>query len=631
MSDVFVSYKAEDRRQVRPLVEALKADGFSVWWDEQIGGGAAWRNSIEAELDAAKCVIVVWSERSAGPGGSFVRDEASRAMERDVYLPIMLDASRLPLGFGETQALPLNGWKGKKSDPRYQAVVGSLRSIIEHKPLPPQSHAKARFPRRAVLIGGSSAFAVAAAGGGWYLLDRSSPAASNSIAVLPFANLSGDPSQAYFSDGMAEELRTSLARLGGLKVIGRTSSEMVRGDDAETAAKKLAVANILTGSVRRSPATIRVTAQLIDGTTGIESWTQDYDRVPGDTIKIQTDIAQSVAQALKIALGNAGRAALTVGGTNNVDAQNLVLQVDALLHSIFNEKRARRGIELLNAAIVRDPNYAGAYARRAVLLNTVSMFFSDGPSELLAGRSQALESANKAISLAPTLGWAHLALAQVRSAQLQMTPAWAEYRKALRFGPSDANTMRLYARFLAQIGRQQEALGLVDQALALDPLSAESYNFRLFVLYHARRFADAERTERELGIRSPNLFNPPIEYAYCLIVLGQFAAARQSLARAPANNPGRLTGEAILLARTGDRDGARVSIEKLKQAIGQNASYSIAEIHAQLGEPEEAFAALDHAFENTDWGLINLLTDPFMDPIRHDLRFRAALARLNYP
>ena len=631
MSDVFVSYKAEDRRWVRPLVAALEADGLSVWWDEQIDGGAAWRNSIEAELDAAKCVIVVWSKRSTGPAGSFVRDEASRAVEREVYLPIKLDTSRLPLGFGETQALPMNGWKGNKADPRYQAVVGSVRSIIEHKPLPTHRPGAPPIARRAVLVGGSSAVAVAAAGAGWYFYHRPFPAASNSIAVLPFANLSGDPSQAYFSDGMAEELRTSLARLGGLKVIGRTSSEMVRDDDAETAAKKLAVANILAGSVRRSPATIRVTAQLIDGKTGIESWAQDYDRVPGDTIKIQTDIAQSVAQALKIALGNVGRAVLTVGGTNNVEAQNLVLQVDAMLHSIFNETRARRGLELLDAAIARDPNYAGAYARRAVLLNTVSLFFSKGPDELVAGRSQALESANKAIALAPTLGWAHLALAQVRSGRLQMAPAWAEYRQALKLGPSDANTIRLYARFLAQIGREQDALRLADQALTLDPLSAESYNFRIFVLYHSRRFADAERIARELAVRSPGLFNPPVEYGYCLIMLRQFTAARQSFASAPAGDPGRLTGEAILLARSGDRNGARTSIEELKHAIGQNASYSIAEIYAQLGKPEEAFAALGQAFENTDWSLINLLTDPFMDPIRHDPRFGTALARLNYP
>ena len=112
MSDVFVSYKAEDRRRVQPLVEALEADGLTVWWDAQIGGGDEWRRSIEQQLDAAKCVLVVWSKRSTAPEGRFVRDEASRAMERGVYLPVRIDNVRMPLGFGETQALSLTGWKG---------------------------------------------------------------------------------------------------------------------------------------------------------------------------------------------------------------------------------------------------------------------------------------------------------------------------------------------------------------------------------------------------------------------------------------------------------------------------------------------------------------------------------------
>jgi serine/threonine-protein kinase len=470
----------------------------------------------------------------------------------------------------------------------------------------------------------------AGAGAGWYFLHPSF-GPSDSIAVLPFANLSGDPAQAYFSDGMAEELRTSLARLGGLKVIARTSSEVVRNDDAKSAAQKLGAANVLIGSVRRSASTIRVTAQLIDGRSGSERWSQDYDRPPGDAIKIQTEIAERVAEALKITLGSAGRKVLMVGGTSNVDAQNLILQADALIASIFNEQRARRALELIDAAIALDPRYAGAYARRAVLLNTISMFFSRAPAQLKAGVWQALQSANEAIVLAPNLGWAHLGLAQVRSTQLQLGGAWPEYRRALQLGQGDANIMRLYARFLAEIGRGPQALELTNQAIALDPLSAESYNFQLFVLYRARRFADAERSARELVLRSPKLFNPPTEYAYCLIMLGKLVAARQLLAQAPADDPGRLTGEGILSARSGDRAGARHAIQRLQDVTGNNASYSIASVNAQLGQAPEAFAALDRAFQSTDWALIGLLTDPFMDPIRNDPRFRTALRNVRYP
>src|SRR5207302_2019811 len=182
MADVFISYKAEDRRRVKPLVEALQADGLSVWWDEQIGAGDAWRDTIEQQLGGA-------SSRAAGPV------------------------------------------------------------------------ARSHVDRRAVLAGGAVAAVAVAGVAGWALFKSSPASAGESIAVLPFENLSGDPNQAYFSDGLAEELRSALSRVAQLKVAARTSSEAVRNDDAKTAAQKLGVANIVTGSVRRSPAIIRVSAQ----------------------------------------------------------------------------------------------------------------------------------------------------------------------------------------------------------------------------------------------------------------------------------------------------------------------------------------------------------------------------------
>ena len=129
MADVFISYKAEDRRRIQPLVQALQADGYSVWWDQHIGTGDDWRETIERQLDDAKCVIVAWSKQSIGPEGQFVRDEASRARRRHVYVPILLDSVDPPLGFGESQATSLRGWRGNRSDARYQAILGAVRRI----------------------------------------------------------------------------------------------------------------------------------------------------------------------------------------------------------------------------------------------------------------------------------------------------------------------------------------------------------------------------------------------------------------------------------------------------------------------------------------------------------------------
>src|SRR5690348_14694800 len=155
MADVFVSYKAEDRARIAPLVRALEMDGLSVWWDAHIGGGDEWRQTILRNLEAAKCVIVVWSKRSVGPNGKFVRDEAGRALKRNTYLPVRIDRVDPPLGFGEMQALDLTGWKGDASEPRYLDVLSALR----HRGLKPErdrsrAAEKEGFDRRTLIAGG---------------------------------------------------------------------------------------------------------------------------------------------------------------------------------------------------------------------------------------------------------------------------------------------------------------------------------------------------------------------------------------------------------------------------------------------------------------------------------------------
>src|SRR5437879_2833090 len=144
MGDVFVSYKAEDRARLAPLVPALEADGLPVWWDAHISGGADWRESIQEHLDAARCVIVAWSLRSIASEGRFVRDEASRAQRRGAYLPVRIDAVEPPLGFGETQALELVGWRGDRKDARYQALLTAARALIGGGPHTDAAPATAR-------------------------------------------------------------------------------------------------------------------------------------------------------------------------------------------------------------------------------------------------------------------------------------------------------------------------------------------------------------------------------------------------------------------------------------------------------------------------------------------------------
>ena len=629
MADVFVSYKAEDRKRIKPLVEALQAEGFSVWWDEQIGGGAAWRHAIEAELNAAKCVIVAWSKQSVGPDGTFVQDEATRAQERHVYVPVLIDKVHLPLGFGETQALPLVGWRGERSDPRYQAICSAVQRLAGQRESRIQP-AGPKVDRRAVIAGGAVATVAVVGAGAWALLRPTSAGAANSIAVLPFANLSGNPAEAYFSDGIAEELRNALARLAGLKVVGRTSSEAVRNDDAETAAKKLGVSTILTGSVRQSPSLIRVSAQLVDGDTGLEKWSNNYDRPPGDVIKIQTDIAENVATALSAALGGAARSAISVGGTSNAEAQRLLFQAEAATRR-GDRQALKDGISLADAAIRIDPNYAEAYARKALFTTWYASTYANDVAQLVTMRNEGLAIAKKALQLAPNLVTAHRALAENNRVALNLGAATSEYRRALELAPGDASVTSDYAYFSAELGHSADGLRLSARSIKLDPLNINTYFGRYLVLISTHRYAEVVSFSQELERTRPHLFNWPEGVAYALILQNKLAEAERYQQMAPADSYNRMVNEAAILARTGKSDQVPATIAKMREVYGDTASFQYGQVYAQTGDKDRAFRALDRAWEIRDSGLLRLKTDPYIEPLRSDPRYAALLQKMNFP
>jgi TolB-like protein len=632
MADVFVSYKAEDRKRVKPLVDALAAEGFSLWWDEQIGGGATWRHEIETELNSAKCVIVVWSNRSVGPDGTFVQDEATRAQQRHVYVPVLIDKVHLPLGFGETQALPLVGWRGDRGDARYEAVLAAVRRNVGGKRRSSGvPAAAARVDRRTVIAGGTVGAAAVAAVGAWALFKPSSAgASSDSIAVLPFENLSGDPAQAYFSDGIAEEIRSALGRISGLKVVGRTSSEAVRKDDAQTAAKKLAVANILSGSVRQSASTIRVSAELVDGSTGLDRWSQDYDRSPGDAIKIQTDIAESVATALSAALGRIARATVGVGGTQNPEAQRLFIQAGAIAKASTSKGEDGQALQLLDRALALDPRYADAYARKSYVLSAYGNNYAN-LVELPKTRAEALRLANAALSIAPDLAYGHRALSEVYGNQQQIGPSYSELKRARQLAPSDADVLADLAGAASSLGDTPTALALADEASSLDPLNPHPFSVRLDILFYARRFGDAVSYGQWFQRKFQQKRLGAMVIGDSLLLLGRGGEAEAAYALAAPEYWRRLTGEAIIRIRSGDAAGAQQKIDALRASYGDAASTQFGEIYAQMGDKERAFAALDRAYQIKDAGLLALKVDPFLDPLRSDPRFTAMLRKMNFP
>lgn len=630
-TDVFISYKAEERKRLVPLVQAFEAEGFSVWWDQHIGGGTNWREEIESHLDAAKVVLVVWSKRSIGPEGRFVRDEAAQAQEAGQYLPITIDNVRPPLGFREVQALDLSSWWGKRDDPRFKILCETIRHRLEGKDIPrnlvvPKG---ARINRRTAIVGGAGVAALAAAGGGWLLL-KPTAASAKRIAVMDFDNLSGDPNQAYFAEGIAEELRSSLTRVG-MQVIGRASCDAVKGLDIKAAASKLGVANILTGSCRRSPATIRVEAQLVGGSDGVEHWAQSYDRAPGDEIKIQTDIAENVASALSVALGQVGKAAITLGGTADSAAQDLILQSKQLRRQAAGAGDQRRRVALADAAIARDANYADAFAEKASALSALAKDFPTVQVSVASQLAQADAAARRAVTLAPGLASAHIALASVAEGRLDFASALREARRSVVLSPEDSDALAYAARLVGRLESAQEGVRLADRAIALDPLNAGLYYRKCEALVFLRRYGDAIEAGRKALQVSPKLTHAHIQTGDAFLLLGQPEQAKKEYEELDADNPFRLARLALLAARIGDRAGAERAMGQLRQQAGASASYQYGEIYAQLGDKDRAFAEFDNAITAKDSGLDYLKVDPFLDPIRNDPRYAALLRRLNFP
>lgn len=622
MASVFLSYDHEDVASAARIASALENAGYSVWWDRQIHGGAEFQSEIERAVEEADAVVVLWSKRAIK--SAWVRDEAAEGRDEGKLIPVLLEPVKPPMGFRQFQTIDLSDRRRASGQ-----VDELLRAVAKMTAAPSSPQVtqgavpKQGIGRRTVLAGGAAATAAVAGIGAWALLNSEATDAPDTIAVLPFANLSGDPRQAYFADGMAGEIRNTLMRIAGLKVAGSTSSAAVREDDAQTAARKLSVANILTGNVRQTPSTVRVTAELIDGQTGLAKWSQNYDRAPGDVIKIQTDIAENVARALAVALGASAIRALTAGETANIAAQQLAFQARELSYQ-FTEPAFRRSMHLIDKAIAIDPDYARAYALKSFFASNLAELATTA-AEVANGRDEAVQYARKALSIAPNLPIARSALAYAYQLSLQLREAMHEHRIAFSLASGDPDVIRNYGwTRSAVLGETNEGLRLVDEARALDPLNSASHSAHADVLFDARRYADVISYSLKVKRESPELFKFDDSLAHSLLMLGRAKEAAVVFGES-------LIGTALLAARTGKREVAYAKLAQMRSRDGDRESYQYSSILAQLGDKDAAFDALDRAWEIRDAGLTGLKTDPYLDPLRSDPRYAALLRKMNFP
>ena len=453
----------------------------------------------------------------------------------------------------------------------------------------------------------------------------------HSIAVLPFVNMSGDKDQEYFSEGLTEEVLNSLARLNELQVAARTSSFSFQGEhpDIATVAHKLNVGAVLEGSVRRSGHTVRITTQLVNGVTGFHLWSQTYDRDLGDVLKLQTEIANAVASALKVTLLGDVAAKIELGGTRNPTAFDAYLRASKAYQSIHDEATdIPPAIAAYSEAIRLDPNYALAFAGRSYAFATYTADTATGTRD---GFEKAESDARRALALAPELAEAHWALAYVLvSGILDFARAQEEFERAMALAPGNAKVLRDSGSFAANMGHFEFAIVTLRRAVVLDPLDNHSLQALGGALYAVRRYQEAAATYAAAISLNPDYKPVYGQRGLAFIGLGDFERARTSC----ETHTGDVLSQeclAVVFDKLGRHADAEAELKTMQATLGDGFAYEYAKIYAQWGDHAKALDWLETAMRLRDSGLSGLKTTPLLDPVRKEPRFQAIERALKFP
>jgi TolB-like protein/DNA-binding winged helix-turn-helix (wHTH) protein/Tfp pilus assembly protein PilF len=455
----------------------------------------------------------------------------------------------------------------------------------------------------------------------------------HSVAVLAFANMSGDPGQEYFSDGLSEELIDSLGRIATLRVAARLSAFSFKGKPATIAdiARALNVGAVLEGSVRRDAARLRITAQLVDAASGFQLWSQSYDRDSADIFKVQADIAASVTAALRVRLLGEDASRLSVGGTDNPAA------FDAYLRGMkgLNDGGANgysAAVAAFDQAIALDPRYALAHLRRAHAVRDLAGSQDKPPpgwSEMM--EQSAVASAARAIALAPELGIAHAEYgATLEESQFDFPRALAEMTRARALAPGDAQTNMAYAELQIHLNHVQEAVAAARLAATLDPLTPQTYRHLAAVLTLARRHDDAMAALRHGMQLEPAPTDEDLDLqGEIQLHQGRIKEALRTCL--PDHDWEQELCLAMAYYGLGDHAAAAASMERLRADLGDNGAMQYVDVYSYWGHTDDALQWLETAYRLRDPGLIEMKVVPSMDSIRGTARYREIERRLAFP
>lgn len=567
MADIFLSYSRTDKPRVAPLVAALEAQGWSVWWDTALAPGEEFDQVTAAELDRCKAVVVVWTPTSVA--SRWVRGEARVGAERGVLLPIRFENAVLPIDVRAIQTTDFDDWGGNAGSPAFQKLSQSLALLLGASAAPkPLREAPATRP------------------------------AGPAICVLPFANMSGDPEQEYFSDGITEDIITDLSKVSALWVAARNTAFAYKGKivNVPEVARQLNVTHILEGSVRKSGNRVRITAQLIDAGGG-HVWAERYDRDLSDIFALQDEISQAIVAALKCKLLPEEKKAIEQRGTANAEAYKFYLM--ARQYHITADERSREFVvRLCKKALELDPDYAQAWALLALGQSNIRLL-NLSPDE------NGWEAANRALALDPSLAEAHAAKGRIYSDQAQYELALEEIETALRLNLDSYEVNCAAARCYTATHRYEEAIACYERAYTV----AESDFWAAGMCIQLYR----ERRDREGELRTARI---------------ALKRAEQRLAAEPDNSTALSFGVTALVS-LGETERAKDWMERglVLNPADNNYLYNTACSLIQLGETDRALDLLDRIFatsqvENLNWFKI----DADLDPVREHPRFKAMMA-----
>jgi adenylate cyclase len=459
---------------------------------------------------------------------------------------------------------------------------------------------------------------------------------AKSIAVLPFENLSRDPDNAYFVEGIQDEILTRLSKIADLKVISRTSTQKYKSapENLRDVARQLGVANILEGSVQRSNDRVRVNVQLINALTDAHFWADTYDRHLTDIFAVESEIAKTIAETLQAKLTGSEKALIAVQPTSDTTAYELYHKGRSLWEKRSGDNLAK-AIAFYEQAITRDPKYALAYAGLANSYVLLPLYFSVPQRDAMA---KAREAALKALQIDPKLAEAHNALGKILNFDdLDLAGAAREFQRAIELQPNNATAHQWYGNGpLDSLGRFDEAIAETKRAVELDPLSPIINTDRAYPLYYARRYDEALAQSKKTIELDPSFF-------YSRQILGMVLQAKGDLPGAIAEfeKARQLSGDPLHLAllaaakiKMGDNSVAQQALADLDKVHQdrQGLAYDRALVYVAIGNKEEALRWLEQSYADRDGANLSWINvEPILDSLRGEPRFEALVQKVTAP